>query len=505
MTTLYDVLGVRPNADENAIKGAFRQLAKAYHPDLNAGDHRAARRFRQIVAAYDVLKDAERRSNYDSQLEIRLSRARHERRSTVRQWAIVIVASAAISSVVTMLFPNPFSGHGTNGSVGPDTAVLSADQSRSPPNGPVLPAAGEADAAAVVANERSLEGERLSLGTPQSPIPRSPEAGSLPVDSELRDAAAGDVETMRALSFAAQSRSEPVEPSRHSAGLDAFGSAANGGPAWPWRFRRLQHVVDRARMATNESNQEPERSASGPRTGVSRDWTTYRDDQFGFSLSYPAEVFTAKLARPDGLDRIFRSRDGRAQLVVMVRSRSGESISSYRHSIINKRYAAATFDYTPVRESWFVLSGTKGQEMFYERVSFACGGRAILGWQLTYRVAEREFYDRIVEQVHRKYRYRAGKLACGQSMFWRSGPKGRPRLSSRALRLTDMRHATSDARRGIPGTLRQQRHSHRDAHGHTGIRSGRGGPRKWAAVARPVIPKHSIVRISALVVSRIRR
>lgn len=100
--------------------------------------------------------------------------------------------------------------------------------------------------------------------------------------------------------------------------------------------------------------------------------------------------------------------------MVAARPRSGEIIASYRRSIIESRYASARFDYAPVRDTWFVLSGTRGQEMFYERVSFACGGDAILSWQMAYRTADRRF-DPIVEEIHRKYRYHADRGPCARA------------------------------------------------------------------------------------------
>lgn len=56
-----DVLGLEPDADFEAVKGAWRTLAKANHPDLTPGDAAAAERFRGIQAAYDVLRQAEER------------------------------------------------------------------------------------------------------------------------------------------------------------------------------------------------------------------------------------------------------------------------------------------------------------------------------------------------------------------------------------------------------------------------------------------------------------
>ncbi len=61
----YAVLGVRKQADAQAIKQAYRRLARKHHPDLNPGDHQAAERFKEIGEAYEVLSDPDRRRRYD--------------------------------------------------------------------------------------------------------------------------------------------------------------------------------------------------------------------------------------------------------------------------------------------------------------------------------------------------------------------------------------------------------------------------------------------------------
>lgn len=61
----YEVLGVGRDADENAIKKAFRRLARELHPDVNPDDPEAETKFKQCAEAYEILSDTERRATYD--------------------------------------------------------------------------------------------------------------------------------------------------------------------------------------------------------------------------------------------------------------------------------------------------------------------------------------------------------------------------------------------------------------------------------------------------------
>jgi DnaJ-class molecular chaperone len=61
----YEVLGVAKDATPEAIKKAYRSLARKYHPDVNQGDKKAEAKFKEAQAAYDVLSDAQKRSMYD--------------------------------------------------------------------------------------------------------------------------------------------------------------------------------------------------------------------------------------------------------------------------------------------------------------------------------------------------------------------------------------------------------------------------------------------------------
>ena len=61
----YEVLGVDKNADDAALKKAYRALAKKYHPDMNPGDKEAEKKFKEASEAYAGLSDPEKRRQYD--------------------------------------------------------------------------------------------------------------------------------------------------------------------------------------------------------------------------------------------------------------------------------------------------------------------------------------------------------------------------------------------------------------------------------------------------------
>ncbi|MEM8987899.1 MAG: J domain-containing protein [Pseudomonadota bacterium] len=61
----YTVLGVSRSADADAIRKAYRKLAKELHPDRNPGDAKAEERFKHVSAAFDILGDPDKRARFD--------------------------------------------------------------------------------------------------------------------------------------------------------------------------------------------------------------------------------------------------------------------------------------------------------------------------------------------------------------------------------------------------------------------------------------------------------
>lgn len=61
----YQVLHIFPGSSIAEIKKAYRKLALRFHPDKNPGDHEMAERFLEIIQAYEILTDPEKRTDYD--------------------------------------------------------------------------------------------------------------------------------------------------------------------------------------------------------------------------------------------------------------------------------------------------------------------------------------------------------------------------------------------------------------------------------------------------------
>jgi molecular chaperone DnaJ len=62
----YSILGVPADADDGAVKKAYRKLAREWHPDSKPGDTTAEQKFKDIGEAYAVLSDPEQRKQYDA-------------------------------------------------------------------------------------------------------------------------------------------------------------------------------------------------------------------------------------------------------------------------------------------------------------------------------------------------------------------------------------------------------------------------------------------------------
>ena len=349
MANLYSVFGLSPGASSDAIKAAYYRLAKQCHPDTHAGET-SEERIREINQAYETLGDPIARANYD----VMLVRQRFETRQ--RSWKAVVTGASTF--VLTLgLFP---------------LLMSLTQQVPTAPSG-ITQLAVFAPKEDPAVNEFA---ESFSAGP-------SPSTNFVQVNN-----AAGN------FLFGLEMPELEVQPP-HS---------IEPGPLELPLASELSSEGEAQQYERAEPTPSPPLKADARARAKPAQWTVHQNTRFGFALKYPQDVFTTESNEREINDRLLISGDGRGLLRIHSRP-TPTSITRYRTSLVAGRYAGATFDYAPQRESWFVLSGTLGEEMFYERVTISCDRRSIHGWLLTYPVAERSFYDPIVEEIHRSYKY----------------------------------------------------------------------------------------------------
>ena len=98
----YEVLGVSREADDQALKSAYRKLAHQFHPDKNPGNREAEERFKEVSEAYGVLSNPERRARYD--------RFGHANGGTPFEDAFGFGGAASINDIFGDIFGEMFGG-----------------------------------------------------------------------------------------------------------------------------------------------------------------------------------------------------------------------------------------------------------------------------------------------------------------------------------------------------------------------------------------------------------
>jgi hypothetical protein len=148
------------------------------------------------------------------------------------------------------------------------------------------------------------------------------------------------------------------------------------------------------------------------------EWATITNKRFGFQIAYPSKILFP-VETPSGTQdgRVLQSEDGKAKLLIATfENGEGLTLDAYRDFLLSGNYANTDIDYAPQKARWFVLSGVKGDQTFYERVTFSCGGRLINSWAMLYPTAQKKLYDPILEAVSRTYTAGAGADGnCGEA------------------------------------------------------------------------------------------
>jgi hypothetical protein len=139
-------------------------------------------------------------------------------------------------------------------------------------------------------------------------------------------------------------------------------------------------------------------------------WVAYVDDALGYNFYYPSTFFEPQAIATDMRAKTFLSPDKRAKIVVSaVENDEGFTLAGYRSAILGEFGGYDQLDYSPKGQSWFVLSGFRGENIYYQKVLFSCGNRIINVFSITFPTYDRAFYEGLVEVMEDNFRPGTGR------------------------------------------------------------------------------------------------
>lgn len=134
-------------------------------------------------------------------------------------------------------------------------------------------------------------------------------------------------------------------------------------------------------------------------------WSSERDTGFGFTYAYPSASFDR--IEGDGKPSFyyFVSPDSDAKLLFGAWSnKEGRTPEMFKQWLVANTEGYDEVTYRPRGRTWFVLSGYRGDNIYYEKVMFSCGGDVVNVFAMAYPVSQRAHYDPVVERIEDRFR-----------------------------------------------------------------------------------------------------
>ena len=129
-------------------------------------------------------------------------------------------------------------------------------------------------------------------------------------------------------------------------------------------------------------------------------WQAYVNDRYGTSLVFPANIFTPADPPENGDGRRFHSDDATLEVYAWENVDNENAASLKRRLVGSDGYTEVT--YSPSGRNWLVLSGYRGDNIFYEKYFFR--GGEIHGFGMEFPASEKPYYAPIVERIEDSFR-----------------------------------------------------------------------------------------------------
>jgi hypothetical protein len=132
-------------------------------------------------------------------------------------------------------------------------------------------------------------------------------------------------------------------------------------------------------------------------------WLTYHNDRYGTTIDYP-DIFKMQRPPDDDDGRTFKSADGAEFLVFAEYNALDFDLAKYHNFTVKNLDPDSVLTYQAHGGDWFVISGTKGTDIFYERHLLSHGAQMTEGFVMTYPATLKQTYDPIVARLAKSFR-----------------------------------------------------------------------------------------------------
>jgi len=136
-------------------------------------------------------------------------------------------------------------------------------------------------------------------------------------------------------------------------------------------------------------------------------WLIYQNDRYGTTIDYP-DIFKPQ-PPPDNNDgRAFKNADGAGFWVAASYNTLDFDVARYRDFVVKDLDPAAAVTYQTRGDNWFVISGTNGANIFYERHMLSYGAELTESFAISYPASLKQTYDPIVARMAKSFRSGTG-------------------------------------------------------------------------------------------------
>ncbi len=135
------------------------------------------------------------------------------------------------------------------------------------------------------------------------------------------------------------------------------------------------------------------------------EWAVYTNERFGYRLVYPDRWFESEPETEEGDGRAFVTPDGRARIVVFgAHNTQALSLRDYRATVLEEFGGYDELTYSPLGKTWFVLSGFRGNTIYYQKVMFSCAGRIVNVLSISFPTEEKPRFAPMIEEIEDRFR-----------------------------------------------------------------------------------------------------